>query len=64
MKKQQPAKPKTPREWALYRAKSSCVVGMNMLRDEGALHSERVEFSIFALLNAVEDIAEAMGEGK
>ena len=47
-------KPKTEREWALYRAKLSCRVG------RGNVQKGRMDAAMFALLHAVEDVAAAL----
>ena len=60
-----PKPPQTPREWALYRCKASCDVGLRTL--DGALspppQSTAAEYALYSLLRAVEDLATAMQEG-
>lgn len=61
-------KPKTKREWCLIRARLSCKMGCDALENkgmpDGAFTKESViEFALFKLLDAVQEIAAAM-EGK
>jgi len=54
-------RPSTPREWALYRVKVSCKIGRDAIEGNGVPAScSAVEYAIFNLLHAVEDIARAM----
>ena len=53
--------PKTDREWALYRTKLNCQLGRKALEGKTALNGyTAIEYALFCLLNAVEDVAEAM----
>jgi hypothetical protein len=53
---------KTPKEAALYRVKLNCQIGKDALNGKEPMMSnvEPLEYAVFCLLNAVEDIAEAM----
>jgi hypothetical protein len=54
-------KPRTPREWALYRCALSCKAGRDALNSgvtpEG---TPVIEYALFTLLHAVEEIGKAM----
>jgi len=58
-------KPSTPREWALYRVGLSCKIGRDAIEGKGPLnYSARIDYAIFNILNAIEDLARAMEEEK
>jgi hypothetical protein len=61
----QPRKPQTPREWALYRAVSSCQIGRARMNEgeTAGTKSTPQDHAIYCLLHAVEDLATAMQEG-
>lgn len=57
-------KPTTPRQWALYRAIQHARIGRNgldgrCLTPEG---SSRTDWALHCMLNAIEDLAIALGE--
>jgi len=56
-------RPSTPREWALYRVGLSCKNGRDALEEGNGVPAtcSAVEYALFNLLNAIEDIARAMG---
>jgi hypothetical protein len=55
-------RPSTPREWALCRVGLSCKIGRDALAGKGVPATcSAVEYALFNLLHAVEDIAAAMG---
>lgn len=57
-------KPQTPREWALYRVQCSCKIGCEAL-DQAQKCPPRtttVEYALYNLLQAVNDLAQAMVE--
>jgi len=59
-------KPRTPREWALYRAGASCRIGIETIGKvppECVTHGQ-LGYAMLNLLHAVEDIANAMKEPK
>jgi hypothetical protein len=56
-------KPKTEREWTLYRARMNCQIGGEaitgkMIPPDGV---GRVEYALYCLLHSIEDVAAAMG---
>jgi hypothetical protein len=61
-----PSKPKEkkrgPRKWALYRAQLSCTVGRMALEGDTKIPEgiTRLEYAVFNLLHAVEEIAKAL----
>lgn len=57
-----PKKPETAREWALYRCSLACKIGRDaMEKGESPVDdTSLVEFVLFALLHAVEEIGKAM----
>jgi hypothetical protein len=65
-------KPETPRELALYRARSNCRIGKAGMDDKlpaGSVPPGRtsLEWGVYTLLSAVENLAEAMeleGDGQ
>ena len=63
-KPQQESKPRTKREWALQRCKSSCEIGRGCC--DGVYPPPRghgpTEYAIYCLLRAVEQLAIALGE--
>lgn len=55
--------PSTPREWALYRVGLACKIGRDALEGKAVPKTcSAVEYALFNLLHAVEDIANAMGD--
>jgi hypothetical protein len=59
-------KPKTPREWAAHRCKLSCQIGRDAL--DGKTKSppgvSPLEYAVFNLLHAVEELAELTSKAK
>jgi len=58
-------KPKTPEEWAAYRCKLSCRIGRDVLDGKTATPPgvSRLEYAMFNLLHAVEELAAIQGAG-
>lgn len=59
-----PKKPKTERELCLYRAQLSCKIGRDAIdgNARAPAGTTEMEYAMFNLLHAVEEIAKAMGE--
>ncbi len=58
-------KPKTKREFALWRAKAACRFGLEAFDGKGLPDGvTRTDYALFNLLHAVEDIAMAMEDAK
>ena len=59
-------KPKTPREWATYRAKLSCRIGRDVIEGKTTAPGgiSRTEYALYNLLHAVEAIAGALNDKK
>lgn len=57
-------KPETQIEWALYRCQSSCQIGRDMLDGKSVTPDgiSAVDYAVYCLLIAVEDLSIAIGE--
>jgi len=60
------AKPKTPREWFAYRCKLSCKIGRDALdgKTKAPQGVSPLEYAVFNLLHAVEELAELTAKDK
>jgi len=60
------AKPKTPREWAAYRCKVTCQIGRDALsgKTKTPAGGSPLEYAVFNLLHAVEELAELISKDK
>jgi hypothetical protein len=55
-------RPSTPREWALYRCKQSCQLGREVMDKHSETHqSTALDYAVFNLLHAVEELANMIG---
>jgi hypothetical protein len=59
-------KPKTPREWAAYRCKVTCQIGRDVLsgKTKTPPGGSPLEYALFNLLHAVEELAELTSKDK